>query len=211
METTKHGVRRFADYVNTKEYPMKIHRLRTYLSFNIQKNDMPATEINGFLNQVIGQKFGLLRVLDLERVYKPKLPNNIGKLFLLLSSYLVGFKATKRSHANPRAAAKPFCPQAIGQFLHREGNEVPFRMVPASNFEALDAKDLDTWEVGKGALSSLRELEIRHCDKLKGLPDELLSLGNIEIVLTNMPPEFVANVRAVNLEENLSLSQTLEF
>lgn len=28
METTKHGVRRFADYVNTKEYPMKIHCLR---------------------------------------------------------------------------------------------------------------------------------------------------------------------------------------
>ena len=50
METTKHGVRRFADYVNTKEYPMKIHRLRPYLSFSIQKNDMPATEIDGFLN-----------------------------------------------------------------------------------------------------------------------------------------------------------------
>ena len=84
METTKHGVRRFADYVNTKEYPMKIHRLRPYLSFSIQKNDMPATEIDGFLNRVIGQKFGLPRVLDLERVYKPKVPNNMGKLFLLL-------------------------------------------------------------------------------------------------------------------------------
>ena len=72
-------------------------------------------------------------------------------------------------------------------------------------------KNLETWEVGKGALSSIRELEIRHCDKLKDLRDELLSLGNIEIVLTNMPPEFAANVRTVNREENLILSQTLEF
>ena len=48
------------------------------------KNDMHVKEIDGFLSLVIGQKFGLLRVLDLERVYKPKLPNNMGKLFLLL-------------------------------------------------------------------------------------------------------------------------------
>lgn len=60
---------------------MKIQCLRTYLSFKIQKNDMPATEIDGFLNQVIAQKFGLLRVLNLERVYNPKSPDNIGKLF----------------------------------------------------------------------------------------------------------------------------------
>uniref|UniRef100_A0A7N2KTA3 Uncharacterized protein n=1 Tax=Quercus lobata TaxID=97700 RepID=A0A7N2KTA3_QUELO len=83
-ENPKHGVRRFADYVDTKECPMKIQNLRTYLSFNIQKNDMPVKEIDGFLSLVLGQKFGLLRVLDLERVYKPKLPNNMGKLFLLL-------------------------------------------------------------------------------------------------------------------------------
>nr|POF10882.1 disease resistance protein rpp8 [Quercus suber] len=86
MGTPKHRVRRFADYVDTKEYPLRIQHLRSYLSFYIQKNDMPATEIDSFLSQVIGQGFGLLRVLDLERVYKPKLPNNMGKLFLLLSS-----------------------------------------------------------------------------------------------------------------------------
>ena len=47
------------------------------------KNGMHVKEIDGFLSLVIGQKFGLLRVLDLERVYKSKLPNNMGKLFLL--------------------------------------------------------------------------------------------------------------------------------
>ena len=83
-ETPQHGVRRVTDFVDPKEYISQIQNLRSYLAFDIQKNDMPATEIDRFLNKVAGQKFGLLRVVDLERVYKPKLPDNMGKLFLLL-------------------------------------------------------------------------------------------------------------------------------
>nr|POE45809.1 putative disease resistance protein [Quercus suber] len=84
-ETTQHGVRRVADYGYTKEYSSSsdIEHLRSYLSFNIQKNDIPVSEIESFLNKFIGQGFGLLRVLDLERVYKPKFPKNLGKLFHL--------------------------------------------------------------------------------------------------------------------------------
>ncbi|KAM4130134.1 hypothetical protein ACJW30_01G078000 [Castanea mollissima] len=83
-ETPQHGVRRVTDFVDPEEYISQIQNLRSYLAFDIQKNDMPATEIDRFLNKVTGQNFGLLRVVDLERVYKPKLPDNMGKLFLLL-------------------------------------------------------------------------------------------------------------------------------
>jgi hypothetical protein len=45
---------------------------------------MPAKEIGNFLLEVIRHRgFGSLRVLDLERVYKPILPENLGKMYHL--------------------------------------------------------------------------------------------------------------------------------
>jgi hypothetical protein len=86
--SSKPAVRRFAEHVHIKEYPctesLNIQHLRSYLSFNIQRRDTPAKEIGNFLHEVIRQRgFGLLRVLDLEGVYKPKLPENLGKLYHL--------------------------------------------------------------------------------------------------------------------------------
>ncbi|XP_059459640.1 disease resistance protein RPM1-like isoform X2 [Corylus avellana] len=84
----KISFRRVAEHGDIKEYPRKKpsygKHLRSYLSFNIQTIDMPAKEIGSFLNEVIDRRgFGLLRVLDLEGVYKPKLPENLGKLYHL--------------------------------------------------------------------------------------------------------------------------------
>ncbi|XP_059462102.1 probable disease resistance protein RF45 [Corylus avellana] len=82
----KFSVRRVSGDIKNyspKEYS-HMQQLRSYLSFNTQNKDTPALEIGNFLREVIGrQGFGLLRVLDLERVYKPKLPENLGKLSLL--------------------------------------------------------------------------------------------------------------------------------
>ncbi|KAE8057413.1 hypothetical protein FH972_014108 [Carpinus fangiana] len=82
----KFGVRRVSGDIknySSKEYSQMQH-LHSYLSFNTQNKDTRALEIGNFLRDVIGlQGFGLLRVLDLERVYKPKLPGNLGKLYLL--------------------------------------------------------------------------------------------------------------------------------
>ncbi|KAF5462247.1 hypothetical protein F2P56_018269 [Juglans regia] len=86
-ESRKLSVRRVAGHGDIKEYPCKelyIQHLRSYLSFNTQNKDVPAKEIRNFLNKVVGYRgFGLLRVLDLERVYKPKLSENLEKLFHL--------------------------------------------------------------------------------------------------------------------------------
>ncbi|KAM7521319.1 hypothetical protein LguiB_020281 [Lonicera macranthoides] len=54
--------------------------LRSYLSFNLQKKDTVAREVGRFLSRIVDSGFGLLRVLDLEGVYKPSLPHKLGDL-----------------------------------------------------------------------------------------------------------------------------------
>ncbi|CAK9178309.1 unnamed protein product [Ilex paraguariensis] len=82
------GVRRIIEYVDIKkfsDFPHKLshQRLRAYLSFNFQKKDTPAKEVGRFLSIIVGSGFGLLRVLDLEGVYRPNLPDKLGNLFHL--------------------------------------------------------------------------------------------------------------------------------
>ncbi|XP_076956181.1 putative inactive disease susceptibility protein LOV1 [Bidens hawaiensis] len=70
--------------------------LRSYTSFYHRQPDyMQASRIRNFLENIVNDGFGLLRVLDLEGVYKPFLPENIGNLcnlrYLgLRSTYLDG-------------------------------------------------------------------------------------------------------------------------
>ncbi|MED6184758.1 hypothetical protein PIB30_117991 [Stylosanthes scabra] len=53
----------------------------SFLSFDAQEGSKPGQDVGLFLKRCIASRcFLLLRVLDLERVYKPKLPKSIGKL-----------------------------------------------------------------------------------------------------------------------------------
>lgn len=55
-------------------------------------------------------------------------------------------------------------------------------------------ENLEEWRVEKGGLPKLEEMEIRGCEKLKRF-DGLEHLPALkELVLTNMPPDFVADV-----------------
>lgn len=54
--------------------------LRSYVSFNFQRKDMPEKEVGILLGRIINSRFGLLRVLDLEGVCKPNLPEKLGQL-----------------------------------------------------------------------------------------------------------------------------------
>ncbi|CAH1446246.1 unnamed protein product [Lactuca virosa] len=54
--------------------------LRSYVSFNFQRKDMPEREVGILLGRIINSRFGLLRVLDLEGVCKPNLPEKLGQL-----------------------------------------------------------------------------------------------------------------------------------
>ncbi|KAH7547055.1 hypothetical protein FEM48_Zijuj01G0266500 [Ziziphus jujuba var. spinosa] len=73
-------------YNNTSDdHDHYMQHLRSYISFNTRKRDTPAQEVGDFLDKLVAKRgFGLLRVLDLENVYRPKLPEEtLEKLFLL--------------------------------------------------------------------------------------------------------------------------------
>ncbi|KAH9713705.1 NB-ARC domain-containing protein [Citrus sinensis] len=81
-------VRRLAELLvnrnNSYASGKHLERLHSYLSFDNRKGDKPAAEVGNLLNRTISKRgYRLLRVLDLERVYKPVLPETIGKLRLL--------------------------------------------------------------------------------------------------------------------------------
>ncbi|KAL0435198.1 UNVERIFIED_CONTAM: putative disease resistance RPP13-like protein 2 [Sesamum radiatum] len=73
----------YADGNNCSLTPSEYQCLRSYISFNFQKKDTPAKDVAKLLSNMIGKGLGLLRVLDLEGVYKPSLPENLGDLFHL--------------------------------------------------------------------------------------------------------------------------------
>jgi hypothetical protein len=58
--------------------------VRSFLSFDTREGSKPGQEVGYFMKGCISDNcFLLLRVLDLERVYKPKLPKSIAKLLQL--------------------------------------------------------------------------------------------------------------------------------
>ncbi|PWA69324.1 NB-ARC domain-containing disease resistance protein [Artemisia annua] len=64
-----------------KSYPFNPVHLGSYMSFNHKKTGYrQANQIGSFLGNIINSGIGLLRVLDLEGVYKPILPENLGNL-----------------------------------------------------------------------------------------------------------------------------------
>ncbi|KAM0019567.1 putative virus X resistance protein-like, coiled-coil [Helianthus debilis subsp. tardiflorus] len=81
------GTRRVVEFTNIKDYSTSKafnQNIHSYISFNGRKKDMPAEEVGTFLKRIIGVRgFGLLKVLDLEGVYRPRLPENLGSLFHL--------------------------------------------------------------------------------------------------------------------------------
>ncbi|KAJ0008169.1 hypothetical protein Pint_29125 [Pistacia integerrima] len=82
------SIRRFAEQVDIQNNPPSdedIRQLRSYISFNKGKGDKAADGVGNLLKRTITKRgFGLLTLLDLERVYKPVLlPETLRRLPLL--------------------------------------------------------------------------------------------------------------------------------
>ncbi|XAR61532.1 hypothetical protein NMG60_11015984, partial [Bertholletia excelsa] len=87
-DNRRHVFRRIIEYGDVKNCSVysfsQLQNLRSYISFGPQKKDIPAREVADFVRKMTGARgYGLLRVLDLERVYKPSLPDDLGDLFHL--------------------------------------------------------------------------------------------------------------------------------
>ncbi|KAG6434869.1 hypothetical protein SASPL_106513 [Salvia splendens] len=79
------GMRRLIEYADAGIVPPNtapIRHTRSYISFKLQKKDIPAKHVCSLVSKM-GKRLGLLRVLDLEGVYQPCLPDNLGDLYHL--------------------------------------------------------------------------------------------------------------------------------
>ncbi|KAK7835469.1 putative disease resistance protein [Quercus suber] len=82
-DSTEPYIPRLADKFGVESSTSKSHirQLRSYVSFNSEKRDASNSGIGKFLKTMIKRRgFVLLKVLDLEGVYKPSLPKKLGKL-----------------------------------------------------------------------------------------------------------------------------------
>ncbi|KAI3734493.1 hypothetical protein L6452_13963 [Arctium lappa] len=77
-------VRRLVEHTNIKYYPVSEdsnHYLQSYISLNNRKKDKGVDDEGKYLAGIIEARgFGLLKVLDLEGVDQPRLPENLGNL-----------------------------------------------------------------------------------------------------------------------------------
>ncbi|XP_024991820.1 probable disease resistance protein RF9 [Cynara cardunculus var. scolymus] len=119
-------VRRVVECTNIKDYTTSQafnQNLQSYISLNNRKKDMFADEVGIFLETIVGTRgFGLLKVLDLEGVDRPRLPEILGNLFLL--RYL-GLRCTFLNAL----------PSSLGALLHLETLDIKhtqIRTVPSS-------------------------------------------------------------------------------
>ncbi|XP_031278383.1 disease resistance protein RPM1-like [Pistacia vera] len=184
-----------------------IRNLRSYISFNTRKGAKPVEEARSFLNKkIIKRGVGFLRVLDLERVYKPVLPEAIGKLKLL--TYL-GLRSTfldsipisigdlpcletlDVKHTN--ITTLPMSIWKIKTLRHLYMNDIHFEMLKKKRFSFSAMTNLHTWWglfIGNAKdclpmnwlknLSSLRKLGLTfHKISLPGITDWISTLTNL--------------------------------
>ncbi|KAF3622060.1 putative E3 ubiquitin-protein ligase UPL5-like [Capsicum annuum] len=141
----------------------------------VERKDSPAKEVGSLLSRIIGKGFGLLRVLDLEGVYKPSLPENLGDLFLLI--YL-GLRWTFLDSLPSSVGDLPYLEtldipvkNGLDQLCHLRESGITFRL---NNCE-----DLLNWISGLTSLQSLRlrsKNDVGHPSHFGG---KLLSLSSL--------------------------------
>lgn len=205
IPSTVPGVRRIVEYAPADSKSINVDNLRSYLSFNFPRYDAPAKEVGIFLSKIIGNKgFGLLRVLDLEGVYKPTLPPTLKHLFQL--RYL-GLRWTFLDILPESVGDLPYLetldlkrtyinklPSSVWKLKHLRHLNLPdvrvdMRMLQPSSqlltLWGLSINDDSNMENGLGRLADLRELgitcQLEQFDKLMNWITNLTHLQSLSL------------------------------
>lgn len=184
------GVRRMVQHIGTtgaldreqsqpKYNTLDPSRLRSYISFNFQRKDMPEKDVGILLGRIISSNFRLLRVLDLEGVCKPCLPDKLGHLYHLRYlglrwtfieslpesvGYLSYLETLDVKHT--RVDSLPNSIWKLKKLRHLNLNNIRLAMPPSSSLTLLTLWGLLLDEKisisdGLGKLLDLRELGIK--------------------------------------------------
>ncbi|XVE51828.1 hypothetical protein DITRI_Ditri02bG0072200 [Diplodiscus trichospermus] len=150
-------VRRLAIYSNIPFSKLDISRLRSYVSFNTLKGGIPAGNSSMFLDKIKNKRnLGVLRVLDLESVYKPQLST---PMTAQLNLRYLGLRST---------AISSF-PVSIGDLQFLETLDVKHTNITSLPDSFWKLRNLRHLYLNGIHLHSLEELSVESLNKLQSL------------------------------------------
>ncbi|KAJ0008175.1 hypothetical protein Pint_29129 [Pistacia integerrima] len=157
----KVSIRRLAEQVDIQNEPPSdedIRQLRSYISFNKGKGDKAADGVGNLLKKTITKRgFGLLTLLDLERVYKPVLPPETLRRLPLLK--YVGLRWTFLDEI-PNSVGDIPCLDTL-DVKHTNISELPNSICNAKKLLHLYMNGIDferSKQISSSSLSNLRTL-----------------------------------------------------
>ncbi|KAK3425905.1 hypothetical protein EUGRSUZ_F02465 [Eucalyptus grandis] len=210
-------IRRLVEYLEIEEISNNYvdENLRSFVVFNNKRRGKANREIGTFLKALVHKKgFALLKVLDLEGVYKPMLSEVVGNLLLLR---FLGLRSTVLDSI-PSAVGELPCLETL-DLKHTSVTTLPDSIWKAKNLRHLYLNEvhIDAFfqKLTKGSLSSLQTLRGLHVGNervvTRGL-DRLVNLRKLGVMCHEKSVKAVLNwVRLLPNLHSLKLRSIDEF
>ncbi|OMO62369.1 Disease resistance protein [Corchorus capsularis] len=165
-------VRRLAEsggmFIDTKPEENCLRLLRSYISFYNKEGDAPTSGVNELLKKIAPKGSAMLVVLDLERVYKPVLPETLGSLPFLRYLNL------RRTHLDS-------IPESVGDLPHLETLDIKYTYIIKLPGTIWKAKKLQHLYMSEIYIDFSVEKASQACVSMEK-PTDSESLGNLQIL-----------------------------
>ncbi|OMO98999.1 Disease resistance protein [Corchorus olitorius] len=165
-------VRRLAEsggmFIDTKPEENCLRLLRSYISFYNKEGDAPTSGVNDLLKKIAQKGSAMLVVLDLERVYKPVLPETLGSLPFLRYLNL------RRTHLDS-------IPESVGDLPHLETLDIKYTYIIKLPGTIWKAKKLQHLYMSEIYIDFSVEKALQTCVSMEK-PSDSESLGNLQIL-----------------------------
>ena len=179
-----------------------IEKLVHLQSLRLKSHDENNQPWDLHLNSLLGHK-NLSSVYFLGKIKTPSVisefPVNLIELTLSASELTEAYDPMKKLANLPELRIlQLFSESYVGESMCCPKDSFPQLRV----LKLWKLKELKKWTVQEGALSQLRDLEIRSCARLEKLPDGLQHVKTLqELKLSNMPREFTERIKDGNSED----------